>query len=302
VTRAAPGAADLEANRPAGAGRLRWGQTPLAFELASVEAECLRRAGIVFRPWMDSAPGAPNRRWSIERTASGEWLVHDARSPAPITRPTVEAAVRAVELLAAGALFECAETTTLHAALVARGGRGIAILGAGETGKSTLATALWQRGWSLLGDDLVVVDPLDTRAWPVPRRVSLRFRSRDLLGDALWRRLLQTPAGEVTEEGCLFHPDEVDARPRPHHVRLVALVFLGRRDAAPGPARARQLPAAQALLAVLPYSNVIRRADAGATIRHFQPLLTRLPAHDLGRGTIDAMTETMDRLLPGTAA
>jgi len=87
---------------------------------------------------------------------------------------------------------------------------------------------------------------------------------------------------------------------RARRIRLAALVFLGRRNADPAPAQASVLPAAQALLAVLPYSNVNRRADTGTAIRHFLPLLTNLPAYDLGRGPIDAMTATMGRLLPET--
>src|SRR6185369_14342558 len=100
-----------------------------------------------------------------------------------------------------------------------------------------------------------------------------------------------------TDEGCLFHPDEVAPGPRSSSVRLAALFFLGRRDAAPEPAQARSLTAAHALLAVLPYTNVIRRADAGTAIRHFLPLMTRLPVYDLGRGAIDGMTATVEALL-----
>ena len=160
--------------------------------------------------------------------------------------------------------------------------------------------ALWQRGFSLLGDDLVIVDPAGIRAWPAPRRVSLRATSRDLLGEAIWRRIVQTPAYEVTEDACLFHPDEVEPRPRFDRIRLTALVFLGRRLADPRPAQATLLSPAQALLAVLPYSNLLRRADAGTAIRHFQPLVTNLSTYDLGRGAIEAMTATIEQLVFGT--
>jgi hypothetical protein len=250
---------------------------------------------------MDSSVGAPDRRWSVERTAAGAWLVRDSRNPGPIEHSTAEAAVRAVELLAVNGLVESPEATTLHAALVARGDRGIAILGSPRAGKSTLGTALWQRGFGLLGDDVTVVDPTDARAWPAPRRVGLRFASRELLGDSLWSRIRRSPAYDVTDEGCLFHPDEVEVGPRPSSIRLAALVFLGRQDVAPEPAQARPLTAAHALLAVLPYTNVIRRTDAGTVIRHFQPLMTRVPAYDLGRGAIDAMTATVEGLLPEPA-
>ena len=270
---------------------VRWGQAPLAFELVSSDPGILRRARVVFRPWTHAGVSAPLRRWFVDRTASGEWLIHAPRDSSPLWRPTAEAAVRAIEFLAVNDLVECPEATTLHAALVARGERGIAILGPAEAGKSTLAAALWQRGFSLLGDDLVIIDPAGVRAWPAPRRVSLRATSRDLLGETVWRRIVQTPAYEVTED---------ESRPRFARVRLAALVFLGRRHTDSEPARATLLPPAQALLAVLPYSNLIRRQDAGTVIRHFQPLVTNLPTYDLGRGAIDAMTATIERLIAET--
>jgi hypothetical protein len=278
---------------------VRWGQAPLAFELVSSDPGILCRARVVFRPWAHAGVSGPLRCWSVDRTASGAWLIHAPGDSSPLWRPTAEAAVRAIEFLAVNDLVECPEATTLHAALVARGERGIAILGPAEAGKSTLAAALWQRGFSLLGDDLVIVDPAGVRAWPAPRRVSLRATSRDLLGETVWRRIVQTPAYEVTEDACLFHPDEVESRPRFSRVRLTALVFLGRRHADSEPAQATLLPPAQALLAVLPYSNLIRRQDAGTVIRHFQPLVTNLPSYDLGRGAIDAMTATIERLIAG---
>jgi hypothetical protein len=279
---------------------VRWGQAPLAFELNSSDPKVLGRAAIVFRPWMAPPVHPPHRSWSVERSASGEWLVCDARNSAPIARPTVKAAVRAVEFLAVNDLLASPEATTLHAALVARGEHAIAILGGPEAGKSTLAVALWQCGWSVLGDDLMVVDPVRVRAWPAPRRVGLRFTSRSLLGETAWRRILQTPACDVTEDGCLFHPDEVEARPGFSRVRLAALVFLEHRGAAIKPACARPLPPALALLAVLPYTNAVRRADVGTVIRHFHPLLTGLPAYHLGRGPIGAMTAAVERLFQKT--
>lgn len=294
--------ADIASSAPAvHTPSVRWSQAPFSFALGSSDPETLERARVVFRPWMNAPVAAPHRRFTVERTLAGAWLVHDSLNSGPIERPTAEAAVRTVEFRAVSGLVESAEATTLHAALVARGARGIAILGSTNTGKSTLGAALWQRGFSLLGDDVTVVDPTSARAWPAPRRVGLRFASRALLGDAMWRRIHRSPGCDVTDEGCLFHPDEVDAGPRPSSVRLAALVFLGRRDAAPEPARARPLAAAQALLAVLPYTNVIRRADAGTVIRHYQPLMTRVPAYDLGRGAIGAMAAAVEALLTGPA-
>jgi hypothetical protein len=278
---------------------VRWSRAPLAFELVSSDPGILQRAGVVFGPWMAAATGDPCRRWVVESRAEDEWCLTGPGVERPIRAATRADVVRAVEALAVGELIACRAATTLHAALVARGERGIVILGAPETGKSTLAVALWRRGWTVLGDDLAVVDPLGAIAWSGPRRVSLRSASRPLVGDDVWRRIGETRAADVTEEGYLFHPDDVDARPGHRRVRLAALVFLGRRDVSPAPGLASALPAALALLAVLPYSNVIRRTDAGTAIRHFRPLVTTVPAYDLARGGLDTMASTMERILSG---
>ena len=88
--------------------------------------------------------------------------------------------------LAVQAIFDGPpDVLTVHAALVARRGRGVLIAGVPEAGKSTLACALWQHGFSLLGDDVAIVDLEQMTARPAPRRVSLRRTSRALLGDDL---------------------------------------------------------------------------------------------------------------------
>jgi HPr kinase/phosphorylase len=49
------------------------------------------------------------------------------------------------------------ETTLVHATAVAWHGRGVLLCGASGSGKSSLALALMQQGWMLVGDDYVAV-------------------------------------------------------------------------------------------------------------------------------------------------
>lgn len=277
---------------------MQWGQGPHLFELRASDERVLARASLVFRPWTVSpSTSAPIRSWTVARRGpSGPWEVYeDAAGPVAV-RDTPDRAVTAVEFLAVQALYDRQpDVLALHAALVARAGIGVLICGPSEAGKSTLACALWRRGYSLLGDDTAIVDTETLDARPAPRRVALRSPSRALLGSDLWTRILAAPASEPTAEGCLFHPDEVDGN-RQAAVHLAACVFLARRGAETTGLVA-PLPAAQAALALLPYTNLIRRLDAGALIGRIGAFAAGLPAYDMTRAPLAEMAAAVERLL-----
>jgi hypothetical protein len=94
---------------------------------------------------------------------------------------------------------------------------------------------------------------------------------------------------------------EVDGRSRPAAVRLRACVFLARRGVASDAAVALPLEPAHALLALLPYSNLVRQADPGDVLPRLAPLARAIPAYDLGRGPLAAMALTVERLLDDEA-
>jgi hypothetical protein len=279
-------------------GAVRGSQPPLRFELRSADARVLGRAAIVFKPWADASNARPSGAWRVDRTPGDVpgWRITAEQTGDAILRDSVADAVRVVEFLAVQALFECAAVCAVHAALVARDGRGVLLVGTGQTGKSTLACALWQRGWALLGDDMAVVDVPGRLAWPAPRRVSLREGSRALVDGALWPRLLATPAAEATSEGCLFDPADLDGGERRAPVSLAGIVFLGRHASDPT-SGATVLEPAHALLALLPYTSLARRMDMGAALRRLGPLADAVPACDLARGSLAAMTEAVEAFL-----
>jgi hypothetical protein len=261
------------------AAAIRWGFAPHTFELRSANVEVMARASVVFRPWIAASAGAPTHSWAIG-------AVSDASR-----------AVRRVEFQAVQAIFEGPpDLLTAHGALVSRDGRGVLISGRRESGKSTLACALWQAGFSLLSDDTTILD-LDTMsARPAPRRVSLRDPSRALLGDALWTRIVDAPSADRTDEGYLFHPDEI-AGERPRAVRLHAVVFLERAAAARMSEVVRPLPAAQAALAFVPCLNVARRLDMGAIISDLAPFMASVTAYDVRRARLPEMVAAIDTMV-----
>jgi hypothetical protein len=290
------------------AGAVRWGQPPFVFELCSSDTALLARAATLFAAWHSPRPGEPRWRWRVEPMAGDRperestWEVRSDGGQEVSVTDTREIALRLVEFLAVQALCEAPEgPPILHGALVAKGGKGVVIVGHGGAGKSTLACALWQEGWELLCDDTTVVEVERGVARPTPRRVSLRASSRDLLGEALWASIPTTPSYEPTGEGWLFHPAEVDGKARPETIKLAALILLARPGSAPEPGRWERLEPAHALLALLPYAQMIRRLDAGEAIRRLRPLAEAVPAYDLGRGTLADMVKVIECILEGTS-
>lgn len=69
----------------------------------------------------------------------------------------------------------------IHAAVVERNGRAAILPAPPGSGKSTLCAALVQRGWRLLSDELTLVRLGDGRIVPLPRPVSLKNASIDVI-------------------------------------------------------------------------------------------------------------------------
>lgn len=283
---------------------VNWSQRLISFELSSNDPVLLARAETIFRPWRSRPPAEPIQRWWVEpigghsEESPGRWKIWSDGSAKVLFGSTIEHALMIVEFSAVENLIERPDgPLSLHGALVEKDGKGVVILGRGEAGKSTFACALWQRGWTLFCDDTTLVEAEAASAYPAPRRVSLRYPSRDLLGEELWVRILATPSCDRSSEGCLFHPNEVDFKERSASATLAALIFLGRRGSSVGAARLERLEPAHALLALLPYSNLIRRVQLGEAIRSISPLANAIPAFDLGRGPLGEMVQSLERLL-----
>ncbi len=230
---------------------------------------------------------SPPQGWLLTHAVSGERRLCD--SPDKVVQVTEFQAI-------ADLVSRHPHVLTLHAALLGRDDRGVLVVGPQESGKSTLATALWRQGWSLLGDDVAVINnAAGVSAEAAPRRVSLRSGSRPLLGEELWQRITSTPSFMPTAEGCLFHPAEIDGPPAVRQPRLVAVVFLARRGVQIGPAEWRSINPAEALLSLAPYSNVVRQGGMAEAFEKLQPLANRVPAFDLGRGPLEDMIAAITR-------
>jgi HprK-related kinase A len=69
----------------------------------------------------------------------------------------------------------------VHAAVLERGGRAVIIPGPPGSGKSTLAAGLAHRGWTLLSDELALVEPDTGLLLGLGRPISLKNNSIDII-------------------------------------------------------------------------------------------------------------------------
>lgn len=95
----------------------------------------------------------------------------------------------------------------IHAAVLERGGRAVLLPAPPGSGKSTLCAALAYRGWRLLSDELTLIRPEDRMIEPLPRPVSLKNASinimRSYLADSE-QAVFTTPV-HTTLKGMVAH-------------------------------------------------------------------------------------------------
>src|SRR5665647_1422851 len=280
---------------------LRWMEQGFVFEIQSDDQQLLEMARRVFAVRSPVTTDVASRRWTAERANESEadlWIVSgvsETSSMVPAISETREIALLHIEQDALDWLLNNAlDTVAVHAALLANNGRGIAIVGPAFAGKSTLATALWRSGWSLMSDDLVFIDTLSRVASPAPRRVSLRFESRDLVGDSAWSEIKATPSCIETSKGLFFHPHEVSGVGKVRTTPLSAIFFLARRNTVRGPAEVCAINPAKAALSLIPYAFNVRTLPFVDGLRRITPLLEWIPAFDLGRGDLQSMVSAIE--------
>lgn len=69
----------------------------------------------------------------------------------------------------------------IHAAIVSKNNQAIVLPGAPGSGKSTLCAALVNRGWTLLSDEMTIIETSSQLAIPAPRPVSLKNASIEII-------------------------------------------------------------------------------------------------------------------------
>jgi len=260
----------------------RWKEQGFVFELRSTSTRVVEKAQRIFPSVIDDNETAPALSWTVECS--------DNETDDVLSSSLLNIEADVLQHI----LDNSAEQLAVHAALLTRGGKGVVIVGPSFAGKSTLATGLWRAGWTLMGDDLCLLDATTMSASPAPRRVSLRTESRPIVGEKLWTEVQRTPSFMHTVKGLYFHPHEVSGTERVNSTPITAIVFLARMGASAGPAELRRINKAKAALSLLPYAFNARSLPFVDGLRRVSPICESVGAYDLGRGDLAAMVAAVE--------
>ena len=193
----------------------------------------------------------------------------------------------------------CHQFMTLHSAVLERDGRALLMPAPSGSGKSTLCAGLAFRGWRLLSDELTVVDPRAGDVVPVPRPISLKNRSIEVIRAFAPQAVFSPPVPD-TVKGVVAHvrppQDAVDKAGLRATPRWIVLP----RFRAGEPARLEPLSRAQVFMQLV--ENTFNYSIHGpAAFAALAALMDRCDCYSFTYGHLDEAVATFDQLAAGAA-
>ncbi len=189
----------------------------------------------------------------------------------------------------------CHEYLQVHAATVARDGKGIVISGPSGAGKSTLAAGLLARGWTYLCDEFALINAETLDLHPYPKALGVKagsFESVGRLGLKLSRdrHYIKALKGRVGYVSPLANGAAVAAAPCP-----VSVVILSCYTGAETP-RARAILRGQAVFALA--RQTLTRHEFGArTVSILGRVVRNARCFALESGPIDETCDLIESLI-----
>lgn len=137
----------------------------------------------------------------------------------------------------------------LHAAVVEKDGRAVILPAPPGSGKSTLCASLVANGWRLLSDELALIRPEDGLVQPLPRPISLKNASIDVMRRYRPDAVMSPPVSD-TIKGTVAHlKAPADSVARAGELARVAFIVFPKYVAG-APVTLEEIPRAQAFMRV----------------------------------------------------
>lgn len=144
----------------------------------------------------------------------------------------------------------CHQYLSLHAAVAERNGKALILPAPPGSGKSTLCAALIHRGWRLLSDELTLIDPASGKIQPLPRPVSLKNQSIDVIQAFAPKAVFNPPVADTIKGTVAHMRAPLDALQRSQEMALPGWVVLPRYSPA-APALLKPMSRARGLMALI---------------------------------------------------
>ncbi len=189
----------------------------------------------------------------------------------------------------------CHQYLIVHAAVLERGGRALILPAPAGSGKSTLCAGLvFGGGWRLLSDELALIEPASGRVVPLPRPISLKNDSIDVMREFAPSAVFGTAVHETVKGRVAHVRPPADGVLRAGHTPLPAWVVMP-RYAAGAAAELQPLSRARAFMTLVDNAfnyNVHGRAGFAA----FANVIDRCDCHEFSYGSLPEAMAVFDRL------
>lgn len=184
----------------------------------------------------------------------------------------------------------------IHAAVVEKGGQAAILPAPPGSGKSTLCAALVHRGWRLLSDELALVRLSDGKIIPLPRPVSLKNESIDIIRRFQPNAIFSRKVAD-TMKGTIAHMKvPTDSIERASESAQAAWVIFPKYQAG-AEAHLDVLPQSRAFMRVA--DNAFNYSLLGAKgFRALAALIDASQCYDFSYSVLDQAIETFATLKP----
>jgi HprK-related kinase A len=195
----------------------------------------------------------------------------------------------------------CHQYLIVHAAVLEREGRALILPAPSGSGKSTLCAGLaYAGGWRLLSDELMLLDPASGVVVPLPRPLSLKNDSIELLAAVAPRDAFGEIVSETTK-GRVAHLQPPAASVADARVPALPAWVVLPRHVAGSSAALRPLSRATAFMALV--DNAFNYVVHGRRGFHaLADLIDRCTSFEFSYADLREATATFDRLARSTAA
>jgi len=186
----------------------------------------------------------------------------------------------------------------IHAAVVEKHGKAAILPAPPGSGKSTLCAALVNRGWRLLSDELALIRPDTVELEPLPRPVSLKNRSIDLIREFAPGAVFSESVRD-TAKGTVAHMRApADSVARAHETAEPAWIVFPRYEA-DAPPRLSEVAPARSFLRLA--ENAFNYSLLGATgFETVGRVIDRVRTYDFSYSRLDDALAVFDRLAEGS--